>query len=118
MKREFVYFRIFDKNWNDLELTDDDLAELENTLLINPQAGRLIKGTGGLRKLRVPLSNQGKSGGARVLYVDYISYEKTILMNVYSKSVQDTLTEKQKQEYKKLIEQLSKELKKNEKHSR
>ena len=94
-----------------MKLTDDDLAELENTILLNPKVGRLIVGTGGLRKMRVPLTNRGKSSGARVLYVDYISYEKTILMNVYPKSVQDTLTDKQKQEYKKLIDQLSKELK-------
>ena len=112
MHREFIYFRVFDKNWNDLELTDDDLSELENAVLINPQVGKLIRGTGGLRKMRVPLTNRGKSVGARVLYVDYITHEKTVFMNVYPKSTQDTVTEKQKQEYKKLIEQLAKELKK------
>ena len=112
MNREFIYFKVFDKNWSDLKLTDDDLTELENTILVNPKAGRLIVGTGGLRKMRVPMPDRSKSSGARVLYVDYVSFEKTILMNIYPKSVQDTLTDKQKQEYKKLIDQLSKELKK------
>jgi len=31
MKREFIYFKVFDKNWSELKLTDDDLTELENT---------------------------------------------------------------------------------------
>ena len=112
MNREFIYFKVFDKNWAVLELTDADLSELEKAILTNPQVGKLIKGAGGLRKMRVPMVNRGKSGGARVLYTDFISHEKTILMNVYPKSVKDTITEKQKQEYKKLIEQLSKELNK------
>ena len=110
MNREFILFKVFDKNWNNLELTDDDLADLENTILSNPKVGKVIVGTGGLRKMRIPLENRGKSSGARVLYVDYESHEKTVLMNVYPKGVQDSITDEQKLEYKKLIDQLSKEL--------
>jgi len=112
MEREFIYFKVFEKNWRELGLTDDDLQELENTIIANPNIGKLVKGTGGLRKMRLPLLNRGKSGGMRVLYVDFVSYEKTAVMNVYAKSVQETITDEQKNEYKKLIALLSKELRK------
>ena len=63
--------------WIDLGLDDEDLAELERMLCFNPEAGELIKGTGGLRKVRWNLRNKGKQGGARVIYIDYMYYEKT-----------------------------------------
>ena len=78
----------------------------------NPTIGKIIQGTGGLRKMRYPLSNRGKSESTRILYVDYVFYEKTIIMNVYSKDKQATLTTLQKQEYKKYIRILLEELRK------
>lgn len=108
MKREFIYFKIFDKNWRNLGLTDKDLIELENTINNNPDTGKLIQGTGGLRKLRFALPNKGKSGSVRILYIDFISYEKTIFMNVYTKNEKDNISEKEKQMYKTLIDDLIK----------
>lgn len=108
MKREFIYFKIFDKNWRNLGLTDKDLIELENTINNNPDTGKLIQGTGGLRKLRFVLPNKGKSGSVRILYIDFISYEKTIFMNVYTKNEKDNISEKEKQMYKTLIDDLIK----------
>lgn len=106
MKREFIYFEIFDKNWRNLGLTDKDLIELENTINNNPDIGNIIRGTGGLRKLRFALPNKGKSGSVRVLYIDFISYEKTIFMNVYAKNEKENITDKEKQVYKALINEL------------
>lgn len=108
MKREFIYFKIFDKNWRNLGLTDKDLIELENTINNNPDTGKLIQETGGLRKLRFALPNKGKSGSVRILYIDFISYEKTIFMNVYTKNEKDNISEKEKQMYKTLIDDLIK----------
>jgi hypothetical protein len=48
--------------------SDEDIRAMQNTLLENPNAGDLIQGGRGLRKLRVPLSGRGKRGGARVIY--------------------------------------------------
>ena len=48
-------------------LNDDNLKELEQELLKNPQLGDVIEGTGGARKLRIKLGNHGKSGGARII---------------------------------------------------
>lgn len=110
MERTFIHLKVFDKNWNRLGLTDTDLQDLQKAISENPEAGDLIQGTGGLRKMRFALPNRGKSGGVRVLYVDYAYYEKAALMNVYAKAEQDTLTDHEKQRYKKQLELLSKEL--------
>ena len=86
-------------------MTDDDLNELEKYLLKNPQSGAVIQGTGGLRKLRFALStnNKGKSGGVRVLYIDFISHEKTYLIDVYGKNEKENITTDEKKEFKKMI---------------
>ena len=113
MKREFIYFKIFDKSWREMGLTDDDLIELENMIMENPTIGKIIQGTGGVRKLRFVLSNnKGKSGGARILYVDYVSYDKTVLLNAYPKGGKDNITDSEKNQLKKIVEGISKEWKK------
>lgn len=104
MEREFIYLKVFEKNWYNLGLDDNDIEELENIILDNPNAGSIIRGTGGIRKLRFALPHRGKSGSVRVLYVDFISYEKTLFLNVYSKNQQDNIADYQKKELKNLIE--------------
>ncbi len=49
-------------------LADDDYAKLQRYLAENPEAGALIEGGGGIRKLRFALPGRGKSGGIRVIY--------------------------------------------------
>ena len=113
MIREFICFKVFDKNWGAMGLSDSDLSELENAIMENPSIGKTIQGTGGVRKMRFVLpNNKGKSGGARVLYVDYVSYEKTLLLNVYSKGKKDSITDKEKQILKSEVEKFLKGLKK------
>lgn len=63
----FVELPIFVRCANEF-FSDDDMRELQVTLLENPAAGNLIPGGRGLRKLRVPLPGRGKRGGARVIY--------------------------------------------------
>jgi hypothetical protein len=111
MKRVYIETPIFSKRWGEQGLTEDDLLELQTFLLKNPDAGDIIQGTGGLTKLRFALPNIGKSGGARVLYVDFIKQEKTILINCYSKSEKDTISNKEKAIYKTLIKSIKEELK-------
>ncbi len=75
--------------------SDEDLAEMQNTLLENPSAGDLIPGGRGLRKLRVPLSGRGKRGGARVIYYHWVSKEQCYLVFAYAKNVAADLTQEQ-----------------------
>ena len=113
MKREFIYFKVFDKSWSEMGLTFDDLTELENVIMSNPTIGKIIQGTGGIRKMRFALpNNKGKSGGARILYIDFVSYEQTIMLNAYSKGEKDNITDSEKSQLKKIVEGISKELRK------
>jgi len=54
MVREFVYTQKFDREWRSIGLDDDDLLLLELFLLENPNAGRIMQGTGGMRKQWYP----------------------------------------------------------------
>ncbi|MCP5102816.1 MAG: addiction module toxin RelE, partial [bacterium] len=76
MNREFISLDIFNKLWEDLGFTDNDLKELQEHLNLIPDYGKIIKDTGGVRKMRWALIGKGKSGGARVLYIDFVVYEK------------------------------------------
>ena len=113
MEREFINLDIFNKLWEDLGLTDDDLRNLQEYLCINPESGKVIKNTGGVRKLRWTLRKKGKSGGIRILYIDFLIYEKLYLLMVYPKSKKEDITEKEKKIIKNLVINLKNELKGN-----
>lgn len=100
MKRTFIEVPIFTNRWKELGLTDEDLRELENVLLRNPKAGDTIQGTGGIRKIRIPMDNTGKRGGGRVIYVDIEVKEIIYFINVYAKNEKDDLTEDEKKAFK------------------
>lgn len=109
MKRTFKEVPSFTAKWQALGLTDDDLRVLENILLRNPKEGKTISGTGGLRKIRIPVENIGKRGGGRVVYVDIEVKECIYLLDVYTKNEQSDLTEKEKRMLKKLVDVLREE---------
>lgn len=90
-------------------LSDVDLKNLEDTLLKNPQAGAVIEGTGGARKLRIKIRSHGKRGGGRVVYVDVFEKERLYFLFAYPKNEQETLTAEQKKAIKQIIEAIKKE---------
>jgi hypothetical protein len=73
-------------------LGDEELRAAQIDLQANPEAGRLIAGTGGARKLRVATGRRGKSGGARVIYYYKARRQTVYLLLAYSKSEADTLS--------------------------
>lgn len=103
MTREFVMLPEFDRKWKDMGLTDRELKALQEELTINPQKGDVMQGTGGLRKIRVAFEGKGKSGSARVCYVDFAVYERIYLITAYSKDEKDNLSKAEHNEVKKLI---------------
>ena len=109
MNREFIRTNIFEEDWKDAGLNDDDLRELESMLLENPAAGALIQGAGGARKVRIAFPGQGKSSGGRVIYVDFAINEHIYLLMVYAKSKQVTLSDAQKKAARELIGEIRKE---------
>ena len=64
---EFVELPKFSEMVDDL-LTKEEFREFQNELIITPEKGDLIQGTGGARKARVRYGVSGKSGGARAIY--------------------------------------------------
>lgn len=110
MTRTFIQTDEFVRNWKNLGLTDDDMRRLELEILKKPQAGRVIKGTGKLRKLRFAFENKGKSGSARVCYVDFLLMETIYLITIYPKKEKDNLTKAECNHIKKMIDILEKSL--------
>ena len=109
MKRTFIEVPLFTKKWKELGLTDEDLRDLQNILLQNPKSGDVIQGTGGLRKIRIPMKGRGKSGGSRVIYVDIEIKEVIYFINVYTKNEKDYLTEDEKKAFKAVVKMLKEE---------
>lgn len=111
MTRTFIEVPIFTKKWKELGFTDENLRELQKVLLDDPKAGDAIQGTGGLRKIRIPMENKGKSkrGGARVVYVDVELKESIYFINVYSKDEKADLTPDEKKAFKAIIKFLKEE---------
>lgn len=103
------YF-ILNSKWKELELNDMDLRRLQNEILENPKAGTVIQGTGGIRKMRFAYDQRGKSGSIRVIYIDFEVYEKTYLITAYSKSKKDNLNPAERNELKKLVAVLARQL--------
>jgi len=67
-------------------LTDDDYRDLQGTLTANPEAGAVIPGTGGIRKLRWGATGRGKRGGVRVMYFLKQGESQVWMLTVYAKN--------------------------------
>lgn len=110
MDRTFVMTAEFDKQWKNMGLTDDDLRRIQQEILANPMIGNVMQGTGRLRKMRFAFEGRGKSGSARVTYVDFITYGTVYLIYAYPKSEKDNLTQEERNNIKKMIDAIEKVL--------
>lgn len=84
----FIAFR--SEHWN-----DEELLALQSFLLVSPEAGDLMRGSAGLRKLRWSAQGRGKRGGARVIYYWHVPGERIYLVYGYLKSEREDLTVQQ-----------------------
>jgi mRNA-degrading endonuclease RelE of RelBE toxin-antitoxin system len=73
-------------------MEDEDYAEMQAYLTLQPGAGKVIQGMGGMRKLRWAGSGRGKRGGLRVIYYWWVAKDRISLLLVYPKNEQDDLT--------------------------
>ena len=87
----FVETTVFTRQVSAL-LGDDEYRRLQLSLLLRPEAGAVIKGGGGLRKVRYGRSGAGKRGGMRVIYYWEPQTETFFMLFAYAKNVQDDLT--------------------------
>lgn len=110
MTRTFIEVPLFTKRWEEIGLQDDELRLLQIMLLKNPESGPVMEGTGGIRKVRFPLENRGKSGSVRVCYTDFAEYEVTYLITAFEKKEQENLSKEEKVVLKKLVKALKTEI--------
>ena len=109
MYREFLHTSIFDKQWKELGLNDDDLRSFQSELIDAPKQAPIIQGTGGVRKVRFSLGNKGKSGGVRVLYLDIEKVSIIALLSVYAKNEKENIDAEEKRIIQRLVETIKRE---------
>jgi len=102
----------FLKQWKELHLVDSFLQDLEIHLCTHPLSGDVIPGSGGLRKLRWTIPGTGKRAGLRILYVDFSEYAQTFMITCYKKAKIETISQKDTQRIKQLIQQIKTNLEK------
>ncbi len=110
MTRTFIQTAEFSRNWDRLGFDNEDLRILELNIMEYPDRYPIMRGTGGLRKARIAIDNKGKSGGARVCFVDFVFAETVYLITVYGKKEKDNLSQEERNNIKKVIEALKKSL--------
>lgn len=113
MKRTFIELPVFRSKWDKLGLSDSDLRRLQEEILTDPKVGAVMKGTGGVRKMRFAFEHRGKSGSIRVIYVDFEVYEKIYLLTAYPKNEKDNLSDEERNELRRLISILEDQLENN-----
>ena len=102
---EFVYLHTFERTRAGV-LSEAEVQSLEDALLVNPRAGDVVAGTGGVRKVRVAQQGRGKSGSARVIYL-YVAEQSTVyLVLAYPKNVQGNLTAVQTRAVRALVQEI------------
>ena len=75
-------------------LSDDEYAALQQSLVANPEAGDVIPGSGGVRKLRWRVAGRGKRGGLRVIYFLRLRKDEVWMLTLYAKNVADNIPAK------------------------
>ena len=100
----FIETSIFTKEIQRL-IPDDIYRMLQTALMLRPDSGKLIRGSGGLRKIRWNLPGSGKRGALRIIYF-WDPPDRIFMLLPYKKSDQDDLTSDQL----KVLRQMVKEL--------
>jgi hypothetical protein len=86
----FIETTVFTKLMSNY-LSDEEYRALQEYLLRNPEAGDLVSGSGGVRKVRWAKEGGGKSGGVRVIYYFKKSEHEFWMLTLYKKAEQSTI---------------------------
>lgn len=92
-----------------IHLTEAEHDELLDFIGDNPLAGAVMRGTGGVRKLRWAIEGSGKSGGIRIIYYFYNESIPLYMLDVYAKNEKENLTKQERNNLKKVVEMILKE---------
>ena len=103
----FIETPIFTKLVSEL-LPDDDYRKIQLALVLRPEAGKIIPGSGGLRKIRWKIHGSGKRGGLRLIYFWDVPEETIYMLLIYKKSKQEDLTPNQLKTLRNLVKEFLK----------
>jgi hypothetical protein len=98
----FIETPVFTNAITDL-LSDEEYSNLQLTLLLRPEAGAVIRGSGGLRKIRWSVEGKGKRGGCRVIYYWDVTTETFYMLFAFRKNRQEDLTVQQLRQLTRLV---------------
>lgn len=102
---EFIETATFTRQVTQL-LTDEEYRQLQNILVEDPGRGDLIKGGGGIRKVRHAAQGRGKSGGVRAIYYWIKDRDQIYMLVVYPKSRKDVLNDAETAILRELVKEL------------
>lgn len=102
----FVETSLFSKLLRDY-LNDEEYRRLQNRLIEQPDTGAIIRGSGGVRKIRWGAGGKGKSGGVRVIYYWAKSEEQTFFLTIYGKGEQESLSANDLKTVVRMLEELT-----------
>jgi hypothetical protein len=100
---EFVETSIFTKKLP-MYLSDDEYRKFQQHLEAQPTSGDVIKGSGGIRKIRWKAEGRGKSGGVRIIYYLEVAASQFLLLTLYAKNELEDLTQAEIKLLKKIVE--------------
>lgn len=86
----FVEARLFTRLVQEF-LSDDEYAQLQQLLIEEPETGKVIPGSGGIRKMRWGVAGRGKRGGLRVIYFLRAGRGQIWMLTLYPKNVADNI---------------------------
>ena len=88
---EFIETSVFSAYLPDY-LSDEEYTALQEHLCETPEAGDLVRGSGGVRKVRWARAGSGKSGGVRICYYARTRRGQILMLVIYAKSTRDSLS--------------------------
>jgi hypothetical protein len=89
-------------------LTEDERGDIVSYLAAFPRDGDLIRGTGGIRKIRWGQGGRGKSGGVRIIYYYHSERMPLYALTVFAKNERADLSQAERNELAKLVKILVK----------
>jgi len=102
---EFIETSTFTRQVTQL-LSDEEYRQMQNSLMEDPGRGDLIKGSGGIRKLRHAVQGRGKRGGVRAIYYWLKDDGRIYMLVIYPKSTKDDLSHQELAILRELVKEL------------
>ncbi len=97
------------KDLKRLGATDGEADAIDQLIASNPTTGKVVRGLGGIRKIRFGLRNRGKSGGGRAIYFLMLSEDAALMLTAYAKNERADLSSEERRALLALIKELTDE---------